>query len=229
MADSIISVIFLIILSFISIFELRTYMQYVFEKSLPETVTTIEKHAVFSEILYVYPWKYIKRYRFVFLLFQIMYFSCIVSTILVVKTILLNYLKNRDFWKAMRYNNIAISALPMMICILVAPIIYFILRQCWGKGRVEIDTKRIEKFYHQYMHKKALLQQQNLNSILPKRKIQQMLYDMTATLVYIIGQMDPETYSLHSTREALDKRLQCIVFVIKEFEYIEVQSDYKRI
>ena len=116
MADSIISVIFLIILSFISIFELRTYMQYVFEKSLPETVTTIEKHAVFSEILYVYPWKYIKRYRFVFLLFQIMYFSCIVSTILVVKTILLNYLKNRDFWKAMRYNNIAISALPMMIC-----------------------------------------------------------------------------------------------------------------
>ncbi len=229
MADSIISVIFLIILSFISIFELRTYMQYVFEKSLPETVTTIEKHAVFSEILYVYPWKYIKRYRFVFLLFQIMYFSCIVSTILVVKTILLNYLKNRDFWKAMRYNNIAISALPMMICILVAPIIYFILRQCWGKGRVEIDTKRIEKFYHQYMHKKALLQQQNLNSILPKRKIQQMLYDMTATLVYIIGQMDPETYSLHSTREALDKRLQCIVFVIKEFEYIEVQIEKEQI
>ena len=79
------------------------------------------------------------------------------------------------------------------------------------------------------MHKKALLQQQNLNSILPKRKIQQMLYDMTATLVYIIGQMDPETYSLHSTREALDKRLQCIVFVIKEFEYIEVQIEKEQI
>ncbi len=141
MANSIISVIFLIILSFISIFEVRTYMQYVFEKSLAETATTqvIEKHAVFSEILYVYPWKYIKRYRFIFLLFQIMYFSCITSTILVVKTILLNYLQNRDFWKAMRYNNIAISALPMMLCILIAPIIYFILRQCWGKGRVEID------------------------------------------------------------------------------------------
>lgn len=55
MADSMISVIFLIILSFLSIFEVRTYMQYVFEKSLAETATTqvMEKHAVFSEILYV--------------------------------------------------------------------------------------------------------------------------------------------------------------------------------
>lgn len=147
MADSIISVIFLIILSFISIFEVRTYMQYVFEKSLTEIATTqvIEKHDAFSEILYVYPWKYIKRYRFIFLLFQIMYFSCIVSTILVVKTILLNYLQNRDFWNAIRYNNIAISAVPMMICILIAPIIYFILRQCWGKGRVEIEKEQITK------------------------------------------------------------------------------------
>lgn len=143
---------------------------------------------------------------------------------------LLNYLQNQDFWKAIRYNNIAISALPMMICILVAPIIYFILRQCWGKGRAGIDTERITSLYHQYMHKKALLQQQNPDSILSKRKIQQMLYDMTATLVYIISQMDQETYFLNSTKEGLeDKRLQCIVFVIKEFEYIEAQIEREQI
>ena len=229
MADSMIFVIFLSILSFISIFEVRTYMQYVFEKSLPETVTTIEKHAVFSEILYLYPWKYIKRYRFIFLLFQIMYFSCIVSTILVVKTAVLNYLQNQDFWKAIRYNNIAISALPMMICILVAPTIYFILRQCWGKGRAGIDTKRITKLYHQYMQQKSLLQQQNLDHTLSERKIQRILYDMTATLVYIISQMDQETYCLSSTREGLDKRLQCIVFITKEFEYIEAQIEKEQI
>lgn len=229
MADSIISVIFLIILSFISIFELRTYMQYVFEKSLPETVTTIEKHAVFSEILYVYPWKYIKRYRFIFLLFQIMYFSCIGSIILTIKTLISNYLKEQDFWKAIGYNNVAIAALPMMLCILVAPVVSFLFRQCWKNNREAIDTKRITKFYHQYTHQKTLLQQQNLDHTLSKRKIQKMLYDMTATLVYIISQMDLETYSLNSTREALDKRLQCIVFVIKEFEYIEAQIEKEQI
>lgn len=54
MADSITFVIFLIILlPFLSIFEARTYMEYVFEKSPAEMPTTqvIKKHAIFSEIL----------------------------------------------------------------------------------------------------------------------------------------------------------------------------------
>lgn len=229
MADSIISVIFLIILSFISIFELRTYMQYVFEKSLPETVTTIEKHAVFSEILYVYPWKYIKRYRFIFLLFQIMYFSCIGSIILTIKTLISNYLKEQDFWKAIGYNNVAIAALPMMLCILVAPVVSFLFRQCWKNNREAIDTKRITKFYHQYTHQKTLLQQQNLDHTLSKRKIQRILYDMTATLVYIAGQMNQEKYFFSSAEEVLAKRLQCVNFVTKELEYIETQIEKEQI
>lgn len=102
MADSIASVVFLIILSFLSIFEVRTYMEYVFEKSLAEMPTTqvIKKHAIFSEILYLYPWKYIKKHK-------MMYFSCIGSIILTIKTLISNYLKEQDFWKAIGYNNVA--------------------------------------------------------------------------------------------------------------------------
>lgn len=232
MADSIAFVIFLIILlPFLSIFEVRTYMEYVFEKSLAEMPTTqvIKKHAIFSEILYLYPWKYIKKHKMMFFLFQMMYFSCIGSIILTIKTLISNYLQEQDFWKAIGYNNVAIAALPMMLCILAIPVVSFIFRQCWKNNKEAIDTKRITKLYHQYMHQKTLLQQQNLDHTLSKRKIQRILYDMTATLVYIISQMDPETHILHSTREVLDKRLQCIDFVIKEFEYIEAQIEKEQI
>ena len=189
MANSIASVIFLIILlPFLSIFEVRTYMEYVFEKSLAEMPTTqvIEKHTIFSEILYLYPWKYIKKHKMMFFLFQMMYFSCIGSIILTIKTLISNYLQEQDFWKAIGYNNVAIAALPMMLCILAIPVVSFMFRQCWKNNKEAIDTKRITKLYHQYMHQKSLLQQQNLDHTLSKRKIQRILYDMTATLVYII-------------------------------------------
>ena len=38
--------------------------------------------------------------------------------------------------------------------------------------------------------------------------------------------MDPETHTLRSTREVLDKRLQCIDFVIKEFEYRDIDNEF---
>lgn len=231
MANSIASVIFLIILlPFLSIFEERTYMEYVFEKSLAEMPTTqvIKKHAIFSEILYLYPWKYIKKHKMMFFLFQMMYFSCIGSIILTIKTLISNYLQEQDFWKAISYNNVAIAALPMMLCILAAPVVSM-FRQCWKNNKEAIDTKRITKLYHQYMHQKTLLQQQNLDHTLSKRKIQRILYDMTATLVYIAKQMNQEKYFFSSVEEVLDKRLQCIDFVTKEFEYIETQIEKEQI
>lgn len=206
----------------ITLFILRLCLHYIFQKAIGQKdLSKIEKEQpIFCRILYLYPWKYIERYKIVFALIQIMYFISICSIGALIVVFLSEYMHTGSLVKVLHSNHIAYAMLPMMICMLVAPILYFALERVLGKEREAINTERIEKLLRQYMQHKAFLQKKDLS----RRKMQRIVDDMTATLVYILNQMDKQKYFFDP-----EERTEKIAFAINGLEEIELFLEQKHL
>lgn len=220
--DFVASIFMVIAIPGMTLFILRLCLHYIFQKATGrKDLSKIEKEQpIFCRILYLYPWKYIERYKIIFALIQIMYFISICSIGALIVVFLSEYMHTGNLVKTLNSNHIAYAMLPMMICMLVAPILYSTLQQFLGKEREPIDTERIEKLLRQYMQHKAFLQKKDLS----RRKMQRIVEDMTATLVYILKQMDTQKYFLD-----LEERTEKIVFAINGLEEIELFLEQKHL
>ena len=210
-----VAAIFLIIaVPYLTLFQLRTCMNYVFQKSMEQqNFREAENHSIFSKILYLYPWKYIKHHRVIFAWIQSMYFIGIGSIAALGKVIISEYINVKSFIQVLDSNRIAYAMLPMMICMLVTPIVYCVLRRTWGEEREIPDIARIEKLQQQYLHQQKLLKQETVS----KRKAQRIVEDMTATLVYILSQ----------SKEKLEGREKYIVFAVNGLNELEAIIEKK--
>ena len=210
-----VAAIFLIIaVPYLTLFQLWTCMNYVFQKSMEQqNFREAENHSIFSKILYLYPWKYIKRHRVIFAWIQSMYFISIGSIAALGKVIISEYINVKSFIQVLDSNRIAYAMLPMMICMLVTPIVYCVLRRTWGEEREIPDIARIEKLQQQYLHQQKLLKQETVS----KRKAQRIVEDMTATLVYILSQ----------PKEKLEGREKNIVFAVNGLNELEAIIEKK--
>ena len=214
--DFVASIFMVIAIPGMTLFILRLCLHYIFQKATGrKDLSKIEKEQpIFCRILYLYPWKYIERYKIIFALIQIMYFISICSIGASIVVFLSECMHTGSLVKVLY------AMLPMMICMLVAPILYSTLQQFLGKEREPIDTERIEKLLRQYMQHKAFLQKKDLS----RRKMQRIVEDMTATLVYILKQMDTQKYFLD-----LEERTEKIVFAINGLEEIELFLEQKHL